>query len=56
MDPTGLLGAESFEANPDGYSPLLSWLSAFGDVTSARAALDEFVVVLHHRIDEDAEP
>jgi transposase len=29
----GLLGAESFEANPDGYSALFSWLSTFGDVT-----------------------
>jgi transposase len=30
----GLLGAESFEANADGYTALLSWLSAFGDVTT----------------------
>ena len=29
----GLLGAESFEANPDDYSSLLAWLSTFGDVT-----------------------
>jgi transposase len=29
----GLLGAESFEANLDGYSALFSWLSSFGDVT-----------------------
>src|ERR1035437_5096527 len=29
----GLLGTESFEANPDGYSALLAWLSSFGDVT-----------------------
>jgi transposase len=29
----GLLGAESFEANPDGYVALLTWLRAFGDVT-----------------------
>jgi transposase len=29
----GLLGTESFEANPDGYSALLSWLSDFGTVT-----------------------
>jgi transposase len=28
----GLLGAESFAANPDGYSALFTWLSAFGDV------------------------
>src|ERR1035437_627275 len=28
----GLLGTESFEANPDGYSALLAWLSSFGDV------------------------
>jgi transposase len=28
----GLLGAESFDANPDGYLALLTWLSAFGDV------------------------
>ena|SRR5664280_1317540 len=30
----GLLGTESFEANPDGYSALLAWLSSFGDVTT----------------------
>src|SRR5664280_2045051 len=29
----GLLGTESFEASPDGYSALLSWLSNFGTVT-----------------------
>jgi transposase len=29
----GLLGTESFEANPDGYAALFTWLSAFGDVT-----------------------
>ena len=29
----GLLGSESFGADPDGYSALLSWLSAFGEVT-----------------------
>ena len=29
----GLLGTESFEANPDGYSALLAWLGSFGDVT-----------------------
>ena len=28
----GLLGTESFEANPDGYSALLSWLAGFGTV------------------------
>lgn len=28
----GLLGTESFEANPDGYSALLSWLAGFGAV------------------------
>ena len=28
----GLLGAESFAANPDGYAALFTWLSAFGDV------------------------
>jgi len=28
----GLLGAESFKANPDGYSSLLTWLSTFGEV------------------------
>jgi transposase len=28
----GLLGAKSFEANPDGYVALFTWLSAFGDV------------------------
>jgi transposase len=29
----GLLGTKSFEANPNGYAALLSWLSAFGNVT-----------------------
>jgi transposase len=29
----GLLGAESFDANPAGYSALFTWMSAFGDVT-----------------------
>jgi len=29
----GLLGTESFEANPDGYSALFSWLADFGTVT-----------------------
>jgi transposase len=29
----GLLGTESFEANPDGYSALLLWLCGLGDVT-----------------------
>jgi transposase len=29
----GLLGTESFEANPDGYSALFSWLTDFGTVT-----------------------
>jgi transposase len=29
----GLLGTESFEANLDGYSALVAWLNAFGDVT-----------------------
>ena len=28
----GLLGTESFRADPDGYSALLSWLKSFGDV------------------------
>ena len=28
----GLLATESFEANPDGYSALLSWLTGFGTV------------------------
>ena len=28
----GLLATESFEANPDGYSALLSWLTGFGAV------------------------
>ncbi len=28
----GLLGTESFRADPGGYSELLSWLEAFGDV------------------------
>ena len=28
----GLLGTQSFGADPDGYSALLSWLQAFGDV------------------------
>ena len=28
----GLLGTESFAADPDGYSALLGWLEAFGDV------------------------
>jgi transposase len=28
----GLLGAESFPANPDGYAALFSWLSGFGSV------------------------
>ena len=28
----GLLGTESFEANPDGYSALFSWLAGFGAV------------------------
>jgi transposase len=28
----GLLGTESFEANPDGYSALFSWLTGFGAV------------------------
>ena len=28
----GLLATESFEANPDGYSALLSWLAGFGAV------------------------
>jgi len=29
----GLLGAESFPANPDGYAALFSWLRGFGSVT-----------------------
>jgi transposase len=29
----GLLGTESFEANPGGYSALFSWLNQFGTVT-----------------------
>ena len=29
----GLLGTESFGADPDGYSALLSWLAGFGPVT-----------------------
>ena len=29
----GLLGTESFPADPDGYSDLLTWLESFGDVT-----------------------
>ena len=29
----GLLGAESFAANPAGYEALFTWMSAFGDVT-----------------------
>ena len=29
----GLLGAESFDANPAGYEALFNWMSAFGDVT-----------------------
>ena len=29
----GLLGTESFAADPDGYSDLLTWLESFGDVT-----------------------
>ncbi len=29
----GLLGTESFAADPDGYSNLLAWLEAFGEVT-----------------------
>jgi len=29
----GLLGAESFPANPDGYAALFSWLRSFGSVT-----------------------
>jgi transposase len=29
----GLLGVETFEANPEGYMGLFTWLSAFGDVT-----------------------
>jgi hypothetical protein len=29
----GLLGAESFDANPAGYEALYTWMSAFGDVT-----------------------
>jgi hypothetical protein len=28
----GLLATESFEANPDGYSALLSWLAGFGAI------------------------
>jgi hypothetical protein len=28
----GLLGTESFNATPDGYSALLSWLAGFGAV------------------------
>ncbi len=33
LDEVGaVLGTQSFEANPDGYSALLGWLSAFGDV------------------------
>src|SRR5271165_879289 len=28
----GLLGTESFPADPDGYAELLSWLNSFGDV------------------------
>jgi transposase len=28
----GLLGTESFRADPEGYSALLTWLQAFGDV------------------------
>ena len=29
----GLLGTESFPADPNGYSDLLTWLESFGDVT-----------------------
>src|SRR5271166_5299530 len=29
----GLLGTESFRADPDGYSALLDWLTGFGPVT-----------------------
>ena len=29
----GLLGTESFAADPEGYSDLLTWLESFGDVT-----------------------
>ena len=29
----GLLGTESFAADPDGYSDLLTWLESFGEVT-----------------------
>src|SRR5271170_5923298 len=29
----GLLGTESFEADPDGYVALFSWLTEFGTVT-----------------------
>ena len=29
----GLLGTESFAADPEGYSDLLTWLEAFGDIT-----------------------
>jgi transposase len=28
----GLLGTESFEANPDGYSALVAWLRGFGEI------------------------
>ncbi len=28
----GLLGTQSFQADPDGYSELLVWLEAFGEV------------------------
>ncbi len=28
----GLLGTQSFRADPEGYSDLLAWLEAFGDV------------------------
>ena len=31
----GLLGTESFAADPDGYAELLTWLKSFGDVTKA---------------------
>jgi transposase len=29
----GLLGTESFRANPDGYAELLSWLGTFGEIS-----------------------
>ena len=28
----GLLGTESFQADPDGYSALLTWLQSFGHI------------------------